>query len=47
MKKFVALSLVLMMALALCACGNKVEQQTWKFACSATWVAPAAGGFYI
>ena len=36
MKKFVALSLVLMMALALCACGNKVEQQTWKFACSAT-----------
>ena len=36
MKKFVALSLVLMMALALCACGNKVEAQTWKFACSAT-----------
>ena len=36
LRKFIALLMALCMMLALCACGNKVEQQTWKFACSAT-----------
>ena len=36
MKKFFALALVLLMSLSLAACGGGVEEQTWKFACSAT-----------
>ena len=36
MKKIFALALVMMMALSLAACGGGVEEQTWKFACSAT-----------
>ena len=36
MKKFLALILALIMGLSLVACGGGVEEQTWKFACSAT-----------